>query len=216
MFFVLFGIYLALVFLGSSKRKSHAIKRLKNTLVADEQLISYSIQLRVFAILLKRRNLIGITNNRVIFLRRGLLGGFNMLDMQWKDLRDVTISENILPNIFGSNLKFDFSYSDKKTGIKNGIAVINGIKSNDAMNIYTYSQREEQAWQEKRRIRGIEEKRAAAGGVFINPSALGNNLDTSQNSVIDEIHKAKSLLDSGLISDVEFNEIKSKILQRSF
>jgi hypothetical protein len=31
---------------------------------------------------------------------------------------------------------------------------------------------------------------------------------------VDELERAKKLLDSGVISDVEFNEIKSKILSR--
>ena len=71
---------------------------------------------------------------------------------------------------------------------------------------------EEQAWEEKRRIRTIEEVRAAAGGVVVNNAPAPSENKSGGNRMLEEIQKAKELLDSGAVSDAEFQEMKSKIL----
>jgi hypothetical protein len=132
-----------------------------------------------------------------------------MRDYQWKDLRDAKLEENIFPNLFGSNLKFN-------VGTNSVEMHINNIPSNVASEIYSQAQSEEQAWEEKRRVRALEESRAASGGVTIHsgsPSATGGgNVATS---MLDELAKAKALFDGGAISDVEFQEIKAKVLARA-
>lgn len=42
------------------------------------------------------------------------------------------------------------------------------------------------------------------------------NNNTASGSYLDEIEKAKTLHENGVISDVEFQELKSKILSRSY
>ena len=143
-------------------------------------------------------------------ISRGLLGGFTMQDFQWKDLHDAKISENVLSNLCGSNLTFN--------AINQAISVP-GVENVAATSIYKKAQAEEQAWEEKRRIRGLEEKRAAAGGVIVNSGSPQSGFESTAkgtNSVTEEIEKAKKLLDSGAINDTEFQEIKSKILSKSF
>ena len=89
--------------------------------------------------------------------------------------------------------------------------------------LYKVAQLQEQAWEEKRRIREMEETRAQAGGISIGntatPSPTGstsnNDKSMSTSDIADELLKIKELLDKGILSDVEFQEMKSKILSRN-
>ena len=93
-----------------------------------------------------------------------------------------------------------------------------------ATEMYKVAQKEEQAWEEKRRVREMEETRAASGGVMFAgggiPSAqtpapqAPQSSESLSNSVADELIKLKKLMDQGIISDVEFNEMKSKLLSK--
>ena len=202
-------VYWLAVFFGAPQRVSKAQKKLDDTLMQEETLVSQGIQKRPFAFF-SRRKLVGITNSRIIVISRGLFGGFTMQDFQWKDLHDAQISENVLPNICGSNLTFHAA---------NQVIAVAGIESDAATLIYKKAQSEEQAWEEKRRVRGLEEKRAASGGVIVNSGAAHSNNEStgkSTTSITEEIEKAKKLLDSGAINDAEFQEIKSTILSKNF
>jgi hypothetical protein len=206
----LIPIYCLLVFYKSNLRTDKAEKKLMDTLMKDESLIAKGLQSRPFAFY-ARRKLIGITNSRIILIARGLLGGFTMQDFQWKDLHDAKLSENALPDICGSNLSFV---------ALNQAILIPGVETRSASDIYKRAQAEEQAWEEKRRVRGLEEMRAAAGGVTVH-SAPGQQSTSeaptkSSGSVTEELQKAKALLDAGAINDAEFQEIKSKILSKNF
>ena len=72
----------------------------------------------------------------------------------------------------------------------------------------------------------MEEKRAKSGGVFIgqgsNPIQSNNPINDNQDKqqkrkvdISDELFKLKKLLDEGVLSDAEFQEMKSKILSRN-
>ena len=95
-----------------------------------------------------------------------------------------------------------------------GIAVP-GVPSAPAAQMYAKAQYEEQAWEEKRRIRGLEESRAASGGVTIGAGGAPGGGGEGAERMVDEIRKAKELLDSGAVSDAEFQEMKAKILGRA-
>ncbi len=201
------AVWAALVFLGAEERAQKAEATLKSTLMTGEQVTAQAVQHRVFA-LFRRRTAIAITSSRVLTVQRGLLGGFKMADMQWKDLKDVRIEENILEGLCGANLAFD-SLVQGYAGI-----AVPGVPSGPATEMYAKAQYEEQAWEEKRRIRGLEETRAASGGVTI--GAQGNGLGgEGGDRIVEEIRKAKELLDAGAVSDAEFHEMKAKILGRA-
>ena len=202
------GLLVAYMVVGAAARAEKALSRVGSTQMAGEALIADAIQKRVFA-LLSRRIVVAITTSRIITIKRGLLGGFTMQDVQWKDLSDVTMEENVLASLCGSNISF------KHLAKNVGLIVVNGIDSEVASTIYTKAQFEEQAWEEKRRIRGIEEVRAAAGGVTVHTGHAGQvdaPKPSAGNRLLEEITKAKELLDVGAISDAEFQEMKSKIL----
>ena len=99
-------IYCCAVFFRTATRVSKVEKKLSDILMSGEDVLEKAVQLRPFAFF-KRRMLVAITNSRVILISRGLFGGFSMKDFQWKDLQDAVISENVLPNLCGSNLTFN-------------------------------------------------------------------------------------------------------------
>ncbi len=199
------AIWAALVFLGAESRAEKARALLERTLMTGETITASAVQHRVFA-LFKRRAALAITSSRIISVQRGLIGGFKMADMQWKDLRDVRLEQNILEGMCGSNLTFEHLVAEASR------ISVDGVPSDAAGRMYARAQHEEQAWEEKRRVRGLEEMRAQAGGVTVNGGGEGGQ-DGAR--MVEEIAKAKTLLDSGAISDAEFQEMKSKILGRA-
>lgn len=213
-----FGLWCFLVFSGSEARREAAMEKVRQTLMANENLIEVSVETRPFAFW-QRRKAVGITESRVIVIARGLLGGFTMRDIQWKDLQDVEISENVLPDTCGIALIFSYRKRDLGSvarGQHAGVApvlALGGVPCEEARLIYSTAQAKEQEWEEKRRVRAIEETRAAAGGVYVNtPSEKSGS---SSSDVMQNISQLKKLLDGGAITDVEFNEMKSKIISRA-
>jgi hypothetical protein len=204
-------VYWALVIRGLEARRLKALEKLTSTLMTNEQKLGDAIQLRLCA-LLSRRLVVAATNSRVILIQRPLLGGFTMTDYQWKDLHDATLAENLLPNLFGSKLSFAIR-RDGQAEVE-GMIVADGLDARVASRLYTAAQDQEQAWEEKRRVRSMEEARASSGGITLGgfPGAAGGGAPAG--SPLEEIERAKKLLDIGAISDAEFNEIKSKILSR--
>ena len=193
-------------FAGAAGRADKASKIVQTTLMADEVVIVQAIQFRIFA-LFKRRTVAAITNSRIMIVQRGLIGGFKMSDIQWKDLKDAKLEQNILEDLCGSNVYF----SHLNQGV--GTMGIEGVPSDVASQMYSRAQSEEHAWEEKRRVRAMEEVRAAAGGVVVHaPAAAPIATATGGNRMLNEIQEAKKLHDAGVISDSEFQEMKSKIL----
>lgn len=204
-------VYWALVVRGVDARKARAGEKLTSTLIASEQKLADAIQLRLCA-LLSRRLVVAATGSRIILITRPLLGGFTMKDYQWKDLYDVDLSENVFPRLFGSRLSFAVR-PDEEGGMVHRL-VIDGIEGRLASQIYATAQEQEQAWEEKRRVRTMEEARASSGGITLGGYPSTPGAGGASGSALDELERAKKLLDSGVVSDAEFNEIKSKILSR--
>jgi hypothetical protein len=207
---VLVAPWVFFIFYDAAARAEKASSIVKTTLMQGEELIAQAIQFRIFG-LFHRREVVAITSSRIMIVRRGLIGGFKMKDIQWKDLKDVTIEQNVLESICGSNLNF------RHLNLGVPAMSVDGVPSDVASLIYSRAQSEEQAWEEKRRVRAMEEVRAAAGGVVVNthqpqPSAPQSS---GGSRMLAEIQDAKKLLDSGTISDAEFQEMKSKILASS-
>lgn len=187
-------LYWALVIRGVDARNHIAGEKLNGTLMASEQKLGEA------------------TASRVILISRPLLGGFTMKDYQWKDLHDVKLSENVLPNLCGSRLSFAIRRDG--VGEMEDRLVIGGFDGRLASQIHTAAQEQEQAWEEKRRVRTMEEARASSGGITLGGYPAGTGPAEADETALDALERAKKLLDAGVISDVEFNEIKSKILSR--
>lgn len=91
---IFFVFYCWMVFAGSPARAEKAQTKLQGALIKGETVVTTGIQMRVHA-LFSRRELIAITSSRLIQIRRSILGGFNMKDYQWKDLRDVQLTHTV-------------------------------------------------------------------------------------------------------------------------
>lgn len=208
--FIVFLIHNFLMFWGANNRRQRLIKKIESNLTPDETLITEAVELRPFA-LFHRRFGLAVTNNRIMYLQRKIFGGYKkMEEWQWKYISEVSIEENNFPNIFGANLFFVFSDSPNHDP---GFTLY-GVDSHIASKIYSFANAQKQDWTEKNRIRMMEEARARSGGVnihgFSSSSPSPHNPPTS--TIEQKLREAKSLLDSGLISNSEFQERKSKIL----
>lgn len=194
------------LFLDFNGRGATARAKFKSLMMKNETGIASAIQLKIGA-LTHRRRIVAVTDSRFMIMSRGLIGGFTMVDRQWKDLRDVRIEENLLPRVFGSDVTFDVSTEDGTDTF-----AIRKIPSGLALKIYTFAQRQEQAWEEKRRVRANEDVRAAAGGVFVGADRGGS---PSADDAVASLQKIADLLEKGMITDAEYEEMKSKLLGRS-
>ena len=191
------------------QRLTKALDHLNSVLVSGETLEAWAIQRRLFA-LTNRRILIAATSGRFIQIKRGLLGGYDMIDFRWQDLGDAKIKvgifgADILMKIYGST---DLAISKDS----NQTLLLPGFRKDQAEKIYRLAQAQDQSWREKRRIRELEELRAKSGGVII-----GNNPVTQQSGNASEdaavkLQQAKEMLEKKLITDSEYESIKAKII----
>jgi len=223
-FVICVGSYYYFVLRNSGKRVEKAYSKLNDVLMKDEAIIEKGIDKRPFA-LFSRRQIFAITNSRVIRLERPILGGFDMRDFQWKDIEDARVSENVFSFLCGSTLYFKANNQELRLGsnlVCDEFIVFPEFEI--ASKAYKYAQQAEQSWEEKRRVRSMEEKRAEAGGIMIgqnsSPSISEVTIDQEKrnlkanNNVADELFKLKKLLDEGILTDAEFQEMKSKILAK--
>ena len=91
---------------------------------------------------------------------------------------------------------------------------IDGLRKEQAQQVYTLCQAQEQAWREKRRVRDLDELRAQSGGVQIGsvPGSAAAGLASADGDATERLRKAKEMLDDGLITDAEFESIKARVV----
>jgi hypothetical protein len=190
------------------------LKELNGLLVPGERLLAYAVQRRIFA-LSHRRVIVGATTGRLIGLSRGLIGGYTPFDVRWQDLRDVSIRAGI----FGADLAVTVLVTDdlaSHTHAGGGSRhLFMGLRKEQAQQVYKICQAQEQAWREKRRVRDLDELRAESGGVQFGamPAAAGGMASSSGGvDPTDRLRRAKQMLDSGLITDAEYESIKARIV----
>ncbi len=191
---------------NGSNRINKAIAKLRSVLTSGEVVREGVFQLRLWA-LTHRRSLVSATDRRVIYCRRGLLGGCDMTDFQRQDVRDARVKEHIFPAYLGADLIINCE-DGRKIRMK-------GIDSDKARKLYAFAQAQEQAWREKNRIRKIEEMRAQSGGITLGSggSQIGAAAaPAGTEDMAKKLKDAKELLDCGAISDVEYETIKARFL----
>lgn len=148
---------------------------------------------------------IALTNKRVIFCRPKTLGlSMDFQDYLWKDIADCHMKEGVMGATFLI-----------KT-IRGGVNMMDYLPKAQARKLYQYAQEREEEMIEYRRQRDLEDKRASAGGgIIVNNTPLSNVKNNStENDPIEMLGKLKSLLDSGLILQEEFDRKKEEILKR--
>jgi hypothetical protein len=192
-----------------------ALEHLRAVLTANETLEAWALQHRLFA-LTHRRLLVAATSGRLLALARGFLGGFNLTDVRWQDLKEVRIEVGL----FGATLTV-IAYASPDLASSSGatrLLVFDGLVKRQAEALYRIAQGHDQAWREKRRIRDLEEMRARAGGVQVGSlgglGGVGGSVTGGEGDLAHRLQQAKSMLDSGLISDSEYEALKARIISQ--
>src|SRR6266702_2131580 len=75
------------------------LEYLRSVLIPSETLEAWAVQHRLFA-LSHRRVLVAATSGRLILITRHLISGFDVCDIRWQDLEEVTLRVGI----FAANL----------------------------------------------------------------------------------------------------------------
>lgn len=148
-----------------------------------------------------RKDSVVATNNRIIGFSPGVLGRVSFNDFLWQDVVDVSMRQGMLSTeivISTAAGKHDVGAIDKE----------------QAKRLYGIAQQMEQEWREKRRVRDMEEARAKAGGVYMGamPGVAPAPVAAPIDDPVSKLAKAKAMLDQGLISDIEYEALKAKVL----
>jgi hypothetical protein len=195
---------------ATEDRGSHAaLQNLQSVLTADEKLEAWALQVRLFA-LNHRRIALGATSGRFLAVTRPLFGGFDLTDVRWQDLKEVHLHVGIL----GASLRITaFAGSDLASASgPTRTLLYEGLNKDQAQALYRICQAHDQAWREKRRIRDLEELRARSGGIQLGASSGDAAAAGSDNDAASRLRNAKSMLESGLITDSEYEALKAKII----
>jgi hypothetical protein len=187
------------------------LKIVNSVLTADEKLEAWAVQHRIFA-LKHRRLALGATSGRFLAIERPLLGGFDLTDVRWQDLKDVHIHVGIL----AARLQLTALESPDLASASGQTRTLTfeGLVKDQAQRLYRICQAHDQAWREKRRVRELEELRARSGGFQLgSPSAPGAAAASGgEADAVSRLRSAKSMLDAGLISDAEYEALKARII----
>jgi hypothetical protein len=192
---------------------------LRSVLIPTESLEAWAIQRRMFA-LAHRRLLVAATSGRLILITRHLLGGFDVSDMRWQDLEEVTLHVGV----FGADLVVKAGRaadlaSEGASGSRR--LEFQGLRKEQAQAVYRICQGQDQSWREKRRVRELEELRARSGGIQVSsgyggagplPAAGPAPAGPAQSEAVRRLQEAKQMLDARLITDSEYEAIKARIV----
>jgi hypothetical protein len=197
--------------IGAEAGLAKPLEYLRSVLIPSETLEAWAIQRRIFA-LSHRRLLIAATSGRLIQLTRKLVGGFDVSDIRWQDLEEVTLRVGVL----GADLLVRAGRAtDLASQGSQGAQRLEfqGLRKEQAQAVYRICQAQDQAWREKRRVRELEELRARSGGIQV--SGAGGYAPpgmTGQPDAVRRLQEAKQMLDGKLITDAEYEAIKAKIV----
>ena len=186
-----------------------AQQNLQSVLTADEKLEAWAIQRRLFA-LNHRRIALGATSGRFLAVVRPLFGGFDLTDVRWQDLKEVHLRVGIL----GASLRLTaFTGSDLASASgPTRTLLFDGLRKDQAQALYRICQAHDQAWREKRRVRDLEELRARSGGIQLGAGTAPSASAAGDGDAASRLRSAKSMLESGLITDSEYEALKAKII----
>ena len=189
---------------------SPGLEALQSLLIPGERLECQAIQHRLFA-LTHRRLLVGATSGRLIAVQRGLISGFTAQDVRWQDLRDAQLQVGI----FGATLTVTADPGEDLAGAHGTTRALRfgGLRKEEAKEVYRACQAQEQAWREKRRVRELEEMRAKSGGVHLGamPGSVATGEDAARSPQA-RLQRAREMLEDGLLTDAEYEQVKARIL----
>jgi len=216
---------------------------LSSILIPQETLEAWAVQRRPFA-LIHRRLLIAATSGRLVWIARRLLGGFDVSNVRWQDLEDVTLHVGLVGAELVVRAARPADLASSATFGGAHVYTFKGLRPAQAQAVYRICQAQDQAWREKRRVRELEELRARSGGIQLGAgaaSAFGTGppawtaaaagadtesaagqarsaqagLSVSAPDAARKLLEAKKLFEDRLITDAEYESIKARILSGS-
>ena len=145
-----------------------------------------------------------MTNRRLMHYQPDLFGRAKFIDYIWRDMRSVEMEENV----WRATITIEVINGDK-------IRVDNLVKE-QARRLYSIAQQMEENVREELRLREMEEKRAAAGGVILGGlSSVSSGTSASPTEEpVQALSKLKQLMEAGLITPAEYEAKKKEILSR--
>jgi hypothetical protein len=186
------------------------LEYLRSVLIPSEQLEAWAVQHRLFA-LNHRRVLVAATSGRLIMLARHLIGGFDVTDIRWQDLEEVTLRVGIFAAQLSVRAGKAADLASQGAGGSRRLD-FTGLRKDQAQAVYRICQAQDQAWREKRRIRELEELRARSGGIQVSSGPVGASASTGNSDALRRLQEAKQMLEAKLITDAEYEAIKAKIV----
>jgi hypothetical protein len=186
------------------------LEYLRSILIPTETLEAWAVQHRLYA-LTHRRVLVGATSGRLIMITRHLIGGFDVTDMRWQDLEEVTLRVGIVAADLSVRCGRAADLASEGASGSRRLDFV-GLRKEQAQAVYRICQAQDQAWREKRRVRELEELRARSGGIQVGagPVSMGS-ASAGGSDAVRRLQEAKQMLDAKLITDAEYEAIKAKI-----
>jgi len=176
------------------------LNKVKQILTSGEEVVYVAVQKPLMSL---SPDSIILTNKRFIVYHPTLLGGASFQDHIWRDLHDARLNEGII------------NAAITMRTIQNQIISIESLPKAQARRLYSFAQEMEEKVREERRMREMEEKRAAAGGIILQgglPTAA--QAPAQQEDPVQKLKKLKDMLDAGLITAQEYEAKKTDILSR--
>ncbi len=146
-----------------------------------------------------------LTNRRFMHYRQNMLGRAEFTDYIWRELKEAKLEEGVMR----ATLTL-FAANGETLRIEN-------LVKEQARRLYAIAQEMEENVREELRLRAMEEKRAAAGGVFLQGAlnaAAGGSTAAPAEEPLQALSKLKQLMEAGLITADEYETKKKEILAR--
>lgn len=178
------------------------VERVEKILTASEELRYIAIQQR--PLINWAPDCIVVTNRRVILYQPKMLGRVDMQDYVWRKIQNVKLKENMI----GATLIFS-------TVENNQLITLDYLPKEQARELYRIAQEQEEAVQEERRLRRMEEDRARSGGVQI-MQQIGTTPSHAGTAPVDPVQKLqqlKQLLEAGLLTESEYESKRAEIIR---
>lgn len=178
--------------------------RVSEILTSEERIEYVAVQKRL--VVNRTPDAVVLTNRRFIIYRPKLFGRVEFEDYVWRDLSDARLDEGVV----GATLKFVATNGRRPT--------VGYLTKTEARRLYAFAQEREEKVREERRMRELEEKRAAAGGIVMHGPSSPNNASSQDGApVVDPVErlkKLKEMLDAGLLSPGEFEAKRAEIIAK--
>jgi hypothetical protein len=177
-------------------------QRVSQILTGEEEILYIAVQSK--PIVTVAPDCVVLTNKRFIVYKPTMLGRVSFEDYIWRDLHDARLKEGIM----GATLTM--------LTVQGRRIAIDYLPKAQARRLYSFAQEMEEKVLEERRIRAMEEQRAAAGGITIQggPLAAQTQAPVASEDPVQKLKQLKEMMDAGLITETEYEAKKAEILSR--